>query len=183
MRGSTLKEILTERGMTGAERGTLLHGLIAKAPIERLRGLSESALRQRLAEFADALAARRQMTAEERRAMAVSPVADFFASPLGRRVLSSKRVEREWAFNCFFGTLLVQGMIDLCFLEGNRWVLLDFKTDAAPDSELLDRYGEQIRMYAQALASLTEIPVAEAMLVRIGRTGTVRVPLDAPPRA
>ena len=58
-----------------------------------------------------------------------------------------------------FPTLL-QGVIDLCFLEDGAWVLVDFKTDRIHDGdELWRRYGRQISFYRQALQEGTTCPV------------------------
>ena len=52
---------------------------------------------------------------------------------------------------------MIQGVIDLCFLEDGQWVLADYKTDDA-DGETL------MRWYARALGDITGIPVKEAWL-------------------
>ena len=69
-----------------------------------------------------------------------------------------------------FPTLL-QGVIDLCFLEDGAWVLVDFKTDrVAAADELWQRYGRQISYYRQALLAGTPWPVKEWALysLRLG---------------
>jgi ATP-dependent helicase/nuclease subunit A len=61
--------------------------------------------------------------------------------------------------------LLVQGVIDCCFLEDGEWVLLDYKTDRADDpAALLDRYRPQIDWYAKALSGITGVPVKERLI-------------------
>ena len=47
---------------------------------------------------------------------------------------------------------MIQGVIDLCFLEDGQWVLADYKTDFASGEELVERYAMQVRWYAHALA-------------------------------
>jgi len=46
---------------------------------------------------------------------------------------------------------LLEGVIDLAFLEGDRWVVVDFKTDAATSA----RYEHQLQWYVYALAKLS----------------------------
>jgi len=101
---------------------------------------------------------------------------NFFASPLGVRMLASARVEREWAFT-FRRTAqdgsvqLVQGVIDCCFEEGGRWVLVDYKTDSPADVPgAIERHRPQLEIYADALARITKKPVGERVLylVRAG---------------
>ena len=70
-----------------------------------------------------------------------------------------------WAFNLKGpGKTLIQGVIDLCFLEEGQWVLVDYKTDAADGPALLDRYAVQLRWYAKALARITGRSVRETLL-------------------
>ncbi len=96
-------------------------------------------------------------------------IARFFEGATGRRLLESPRVEREWPFNLRVDSkgerLLVQGVIDCCFLENGEWVLLDYKTDRADDpAALAEHYRPQIEWYARALAEITGIPVREKLI-------------------
>lgn len=49
---------------------------------------------------------------------------------------------------------LVEGQVDLAFEEDGSWVVVDFKTDADPGSDL-DVYRRQVTVYARALAFAT----------------------------
>jgi len=105
-----------------------------------------------------------------------SMIARFFESDLGRRMLQSPRVEREWSFALRvrepFPTT-VQGVIDLCFLENGRWILVDFKTDRVEEaSELVPRYAGQMGFYRRALECGTPYPVGECALfsLRLGQS-------------
>ena len=96
-------------------------------------------------------------------------LARFFESPTGRRLLASPRVEREWPFNLRVSgggeRLLVQGVIDCCFLEDGAWVLLDYKTDRADDADAVAaHYRPQIEWYAKALQEITGIPVKDRLI-------------------
>ena len=98
----------------------------------------------------------------------------FFASPLGVRLLASPRVEREWAFTWKRKTedgqtQLLQGIIDCCFMEDGKWVLLDYKTDRDA-KDAIERHRGQLDIYADALARITGVPVSGRVLylVRMG---------------
>ncbi|MDD4508555.1 MAG: PD-(D/E)XK nuclease family protein, partial [Eubacteriaceae bacterium] len=113
-------------------------------------------------------------------AMDTRPVAAFYTSALGKRVLASPKVLRECPFNYEVPAGLVveqwtgekkvilQGMIDCCFLENDGWILLDYKTDRwrteSKREGLVDRYRIQIDIYARALKALTGKPVTEKIL-------------------
>ena len=48
--------------------------------------------------------------------------------------------------------VLVQGIIDAWFYEGDQIVLLDYKTDRVKTGkELADRYASQLKLYGEAL--------------------------------
>ncbi len=103
-------------------------------------------------------------------------VCRFFESDLGRRMLASTTVMREWPFNLRvrepFATM-VQGVIDLCFMENGQWVLVDFKTDRVENAaDLWPRYRRQLSFYRQALMTGTPYPVSEVHLfaLRLGES-------------
>ena len=116
------------------------------------------------------------ITQTEYDAVPLRMLTDFYASPLGVRMLRSSRVEREWAFTfrrqAKDGSVqLVQGVIDCCFEENGKWVLLDYKTDSPADVEgAIARHRPQLEIYAQALEEITRMDVAQRVLylVRAG---------------
>ncbi len=61
--------------------------------------------------------------------------------------------------------VLVQGIIDVYFIEEGEIVLLDYKTDVIPNMEALwNRYETQLEYYQEALERLTEKKVKEKIL-------------------
>ena len=91
-------------------------------------------------------------------------------------MLLSPRVEREWAFTYKRVTQegqaqLVQGVIDCCFEENGKWVLIDYKTDSPADiPAALQKHRPQLEIYADALLRITKMDVKERILylVRAG---------------
>ncbi len=63
---------------------------------------------------------------------------------------------------------MLEGIVDLAFAEpspdGDRWTVVDFKTDAALDG-LRAIYETQVRLYATAIATATGRPVSAALLI------------------
>ena len=61
--------------------------------------------------------------------------------------------------------ILVQGIIDLYFIdEDDKLVLVDYKTDYVPENGeiyLIEKYKEQLKLYARALEEALKIPVKE----------------------
>lgn len=64
--------------------------------------------------------------------------------------------------------ILVQGVIDVYFKEGDRWILLDYKTDDVDkrygEEILRKRYKVQMDYYQKALEQLTGICVGERII-------------------
>jgi ATP-dependent helicase/nuclease subunit A len=60
---------------------------------------------------------------------------------------------------------LIEGVIDLAFLEGNTWTIVDFKTDKELEKEL-EHYKRQIGLYAEAISKATGLK-SRAVLMRI----------------
>lgn len=120
------------------------------------------------------------LTREEGELIDATILAQFFESELGQRAMASHEVHREWSFNLYQPELcesLLQGVIDLCFLEEDEWVLVDYKTDRVSDAqELWSAYGRQIDLYSKALAAGTGKSVREATLfaLRLGEGATHR---------
>jgi ATP-dependent helicase/nuclease subunit A len=75
-----------------------------------------------------------------------------WAHPLLERARAAARCHREFPFHLALedGRLL-EGVIDLAFIEQDRWVIVDFKSDAQAPA----RYERQLQWYLYALAKLT----------------------------
>ncbi len=156
---------LADQRMTAAQRGTVTHRVLGQIDYDLVR---QGKITQALNRLRD----QGVLTETERASLRMHWLTGFFSSPLGRRALAAGEVHREWSFNLRGDQgALIQGVIDLCFLENGRWVLADYKTDAVDGDELLRRYSLQLRWYARALSQITGVPVAEILLFSL-RAGT-----------
>lgn len=114
----------------------------------------------------------------------------FYLGHLGKRILESLKVKREWAFTYRLEpdkirkkwdqikeAVLVQGIIDCAFLEDEKWVLVDYKTDFFKDERdrqsRIEHYRPQIDLYAQALRGLSAYPVKEKVIAFITMGETI----------
>lgn len=76
--------------------------------------------------------------------------------------ISAERLSRD--FPCE-EKVLIQGIIDVFFIEEGKLVLLDYKTDViASMEELWNRYDTQLDYYQEALTRLMDMPVSEKVL-------------------
>ncbi|MBR5914585.1 MAG: helicase-exonuclease AddAB subunit AddA [Selenomonadaceae bacterium] len=165
--------------ISGAEYGTLMHSVIQHLNLSGT--LDAKNISAQIEEMISAqILTEDQGIAVKRR---VGNIVEFFASDLGRRVVSAKEIYRELPFsqkidagtinagenfrNAAGEKIFVQGIIDLLFKDSatGEWVLLDYKTDRNNDDEYFQHeYKEQIRLYVQAIENLTSIKISEKYL-------------------
>ena len=164
---------MEEVRLSAADRGTAAHkalGALELAELKKAQDVLIEVKRQ-----LNDLAARGILRGEEMEVVDARDVAAFFHSALGRRLLHSPQVRREWGFCLLDGGMLVQGVIDLCFVEDGAWVLADYKTDRCEAAALPGMYGEQLRWYARALRQITGMDVKEIWLYSVRMREAVRV--------
>lgn len=80
---------------------------------------------------------------------------------LMKRALAADELHREMPVVWHSPDGLMEGYIDLLSREGERLIVVDYKTDAKPDPEL---YAGQLAAYAGALKAITGKEVAEKLL-------------------
>ncbi len=142
------------------QRGVCTHLLLSTVSIE---GLSQSLTEGNVIDFLEAhrenLRLSGRFSIQEASVADVTMAARFLTSEEGRKMLCSKEIRREWPFNLKIAhpmDTIVQGVIDLCYLEEEEWVLIDFKTDYVKDpQELWQRYRLQLSFYRSALEKAT----------------------------
>jgi hypothetical protein len=140
----------------GARYGALLHAVLATMDLPcddpRLRAVAE--LQGRI------LGAR----ADEVEA-AIATAKDVAAHPLMQRAARSLSLRREVPLTLADSDVVVEGVVDLAFEEDERWVVIDFKTDAEI-GDRVDAYERQIGIYVDAIARATGRP-ASGMLFQV----------------
>ncbi len=131
---------------TGARFGTLVHTI--------LRDVGLEGDETQIADVAR-LHARVLEAGPEEEAAAADAVRSALAHPLLQQAASSAQCYRELPVSLKLeeGKIL-EGIVDLAFVDdSNRWVVLDFKTDADLESKRA-RYERQVRWYLIALARI-----------------------------
>ena len=65
-------------------------------------------------------------------------------------------------------TMVIQGIIDVCFVEDDKYVILDYKTDKVESMEQLrDMYKTQLECYKLALEKITKKEVSEMIIYSV----------------
>ena len=72
----------------------------------------------------------------------------------------------ELPFCYHVGSAILHGVMDLVYLKGGVWHIVDYKTSADPD-DLDAKYTEQLRAYTEAFRALTG-NTADAVTYHIG---------------
>ena len=112
----------------------------------------------------------------------------FIGTDLFARMCASPRVYRELPFTLAMDTgellgvpseerVLLQGVIDACFREGDGFVLLDYKTDRVEGDPIAwaERHRRQVELYSKALETLTGRPVTEKYVVFLNGRACVKL--------
>jgi ATP-dependent helicase/nuclease subunit A len=88
-------------------------------------------------------------------AAATEAVESALAHPVFARARKAARCHREYPVTLHLedGRML-EGVVDLAFVDDGAWVVVDFKTDADA-GERSAQYQRQLRWYAFALTRLT----------------------------
>jgi len=99
---------------------------------------------------------------------AIERVQTALRHPLLDRARASKRKHREYPVMLRVtmegdGNRLMEGIIDLAFVEDDAWVVVDFKTDADVSAKG-DLYQRQLQWYASALSRLTGLSARAYLL-------------------
>lgn len=103
----------------------------------------------------------------------------FARTKLFERIRNASEIHREMPFAFQRGEMLMEGVMDVVFKEGDRWSLVDYKTDQIRPEEVAgqaEHYRPQLQAYGEALEILGGIRPAK-ILVFLGPA--VEVPIDA----
>lgn len=147
---------------------------------EYRRGLDKNRLQNRLEEFLQRETISLRLTEEYAKAVSLPKILNFLEQELAYRMWRAQEqglLYREQPFVLGIDAkrldpdlpegekVLIQGIIDVFFIEDGEIVLLDYKTDVIDSLEALwNRYNIQIQYYEEALTKLMQMPVKERIL-------------------
>ena len=157
-----------------AEKGTATHLFLQFCDFSKLKA-NQASIKEEIARLVEEKFIPSNITELIR----TEEIVKFVSSDFYQSILKSKELFREFRFNVFLSAkdftddltkkdaldqeeILVQGVIDLCFIDENdRLILCDYKTDRIPReikedknavaSFLADRHSEQLKYYAKAI--------------------------------
>ena len=173
---------LSGRGLSAAERGTAVH-----LALQLIR--FDKTTRKGVEEELDRLLRGKFLTPEARKSISGERLYRFFASELGERLRHADKVWREMKFTLLEDagrfspealgkgeSILLQGIVDCAFLEGEKLILIDYKSDYLSQEEdpVLHAkqrgYDKQLAVYAEALERIIGKPVTEGWIYFTARS-------------
>ena len=125
-----------------------------------------------VSEFAERMHSMHRIDLDQLEAIRPGDVTAFLNSTLARRMANAYangKLFREQPFVIgipdFGEEVLVQGIIDAYFIEDDKIIIVDYKTDNVRDTKTLsDRYRTQLEYYKRALSQITNMSVAQMII-------------------
>ena len=146
--------------ITASRKGTLIHMLLQKIDFRQEYNM------QKLNELMESLVSKNKITRKEANSINLNRILDFLNSDFALKIKNAKEIQKEKPFctkvlakeiykKATDETILVQGIIDLYFIDENdKLVLLDYKTDyveKGQEETLVHKYKKQLEIYKKAL--------------------------------
>ncbi len=168
---SSEPSFMSKGGITATGRGTAAHKVMQFIDFSKADDIEGEI--ERLYEW-------QFITETEAQAVNTHKIKEFFESSVFERIRRAETVKREMRFltelparriapkldNSFKSeNIIVQGAVDICFVERDGVVVLDFKTDRVENgNQLAETYGEQLSIYALACEKIFGKPVKEKII-------------------
>lgn len=170
---------------TNTEIGTIVHFVMQHLNI------GESLTKDNISEQVSKMVHKKLLTLKEAEAVNVEMISEFFCTDTGKRMKASSHIKREVPFvikknaseiiNSLSKNdiILIQGIIDCYFYEGNEVVIIDYKTDKVTDGNLekiIHEYSPQILSYKEAVEKITggQVKACYLYLFDIGKSVEIK---------
>jgi ATP-dependent helicase/nuclease subunit A len=179
-----------KRRFSATEKGTIIHRVMERWDFQKAFEMccgeigendfteaEDAAALEYTAELIKGLQDKQLLTEEEAEEARQNAwmIINFQKSDLGRRLAKADEVFKEMPFNLMKEIkgerIIIQGIIDCYFREGDKYVLLDYKTNRMQDADDTEKiaafrkhYREQIELYREAIETIKGVKVSEAYL-------------------
>ena len=169
----------------GALRGTAVHTAFENLPLGREYDEASAD------KYLDSLLEAKRISAEERGYIKTSDIIGFSKSEVAGRMgeaasrhelfreqpfiisVPAKEIDKDYPDD---ERIMVQGIIDAFFVEGDKVVVVDYKTDSVKEAGILiDRYQAQLDYYERALLQLTEAKESEKIIYSVSLGTEIRL--------
>ena len=174
---------MSDDTLTSAEKGTALHAFMQFADFAAAREDIGKELRR--------LTDDGYLTAQQAQSIDIERACRFITGPLVTRCLNAQAVYKEYRFNVEIParrvnpavderfadeTIILQGAVDLAFVEDGALVIVDYKTDRVKDPAVLaELYAAQLMLYKDAMTECLGMPVKECLIYSVRHNAEVTV--------
>lgn len=174
---------MSDNILTAAEKGTALHAFMQFCDFEKARVDIDGEI-TRLTENG-------YISKQQAQSIDIEKASKFVNSELITRVLNSDVVYKEFRFTTKVNAsvidpaldvslcdekIILQGAVDLAFVENGKLVIVDYKTDRVKDvQQLYDMYRHQLLIYKDAMEQCTEYKVKECLIYSISLSQCVNI--------
>lgn len=168
-------DFMSEKSMTPTERGTAVHSALQYIDFKNARNDFDGEIER--------LISKGFITKRQGEVLDRNKLLNLVNSPLTDRIVNSEKVYREFKFytkilakdalenvpdNFSEQKIILQGAVDLAFVEDNSLVIVDYKTDRIKDvSELKELYSQQLLLYKNAMEQCTPYKVSKCIIYSI----------------
>ena len=154
--------------VSASRKGTLMHLILQKLDLKKDYDY------EKLKELVEALVSKNIIKQEEANSINLNSIINFLNSNLAKQIKKAKEIQKERPFcskifasevydNATNETVLVQGIIDLYFIDENdRLILVDYKTDYVEfgkEEVLINKYKKQLEIYKKSLENALNMEV------------------------
>lgn len=166
---------IAEQNSAPVARGTAHHKFLQYCNFEQARASLDTEL--------DRLLNDGKLTQEQAEMIDRKTLTEFLSTKLIDRIIASQLVMREKRFTARLkpsevfdeykdvktdATVIIQGAVDLAFVEDGKLVIVDYKTDRVKDiTKLAGLYKKQLDLYKSAMEQSEERTVKECILCSI----------------
>ena len=166
----------TESSVSAARKGTVMHKVMEVIDFRNAAAaVSAGSGIEYVNSVIDYMIEKEFITEDEREFIEADKIAEFFNTEVGHRAAYADELHKEAEFNFLKESdgveVMVQGVIDCFFREGDKYVLVDYKNsyiDPERREEGLKRiketYSSQVELYREALQLIKGGEVAESYL-------------------
>lgn len=174
---------LSNTNLTAAERGTALHAFMEYSDFVNASLDAEKELKRLVEE--------KYISQPQADAVDLERVRKFYASDIGKRIISSDKLYREYRFTVLMNLseisenhefadcdekAVIQGAVDCAFEENGEIIIIDYKTDnITTPKQLTDRYEKQLKLYKYAMEKCTDKRVSQLWLYSFRLDKAIRV--------
>ena len=162
--------------ISASKKGTLIHLMLQKI------NFKEEYDFEKIKELREELVSKNIITREEADSIYLNKILDFLKSDFANKIKNAKEIQKEKPFctkllakeiyeSAKDESILVQGIIDLYFIDENdHLILVDYKTDYVEqgcENKLIEKYKKQLEIYKNALETALNTKVYKTFIYSI----------------